>query len=247
MAQLWPLLFDRYSLEISFAHRTFAWISDARGSAQVHCVILGLAKRKDEPKEKRLFSYSEIYGDPVESVHSALSPYLFDASQLNDRHLVIREESKSLRGAPPMVIGSKPIDGGYLIFNDDEKAGFLAREPRARRYLRPFIGGVEYTQNRSRWILDLQETSPAELGAMPAVMERLKAVRDYRLGKIPARKQVGNEAKIPGTSARSRDVTGSSKMIPELFLSSFASVRKSANALTVWRTWVQSWTPLLGS
>ena len=131
VAQLWPLLFDRYSLEISFAHRTFAWISDARGSAQVHCVILGLAKRKDEPKEKRLFSYSEIYGDPVESVHSALSPYLFDASQLNDRHLVIREESKSLRGAPPMVIGSKPIDGGYLIFNDDEKAGFLAREPRA--------------------------------------------------------------------------------------------------------------------
>src|ERR1035441_8251218 len=30
VAQLWPVLFERYGLEISFAHRTFAWGSDAR-------------------------------------------------------------------------------------------------------------------------------------------------------------------------------------------------------------------------
>ena len=38
VAQLWPLLFDR-RLEIAFAHRTFAWGSDARGKAHVHVVI----------------------------------------------------------------------------------------------------------------------------------------------------------------------------------------------------------------
>ena len=38
VAQLWPLLFDRYHLEIAFAHRTFAWGSDARGKAHVHVV-----------------------------------------------------------------------------------------------------------------------------------------------------------------------------------------------------------------
>ena len=42
VGQLWPLLFDRYRLEIAFAHRTFAWGSDARGKAHVHVVILGL-------------------------------------------------------------------------------------------------------------------------------------------------------------------------------------------------------------
>ncbi len=42
VAQLWPLLFDRYGLEISFAHRTFEWGSDARGKAHVHVVIIGL-------------------------------------------------------------------------------------------------------------------------------------------------------------------------------------------------------------
>jgi hypothetical protein len=50
------MLFNKYKLEISFAHRTFAWGSDARGQAHVHVVIIGLARRDMEPKEKRLFA-----------------------------------------------------------------------------------------------------------------------------------------------------------------------------------------------
>jgi len=51
VAQLWPVLFGRYGLEISFAHRTFAWGSDARGKAHVHVVIIGLCRRDDEPPQ----------------------------------------------------------------------------------------------------------------------------------------------------------------------------------------------------
>ena len=40
VAQLWPLLLDHRRLEITFAHRTFAWGSDARGKAHVHVVII---------------------------------------------------------------------------------------------------------------------------------------------------------------------------------------------------------------
>ncbi|MGH9587130.1 MAG: DNA methyltransferase, partial [Acidobacteriaceae bacterium] len=54
VAQLWPILFDRLGLEISFAHRTFAWGSDARGMAHVHVVIIGLTTRANEPSIKRL-------------------------------------------------------------------------------------------------------------------------------------------------------------------------------------------------
>ena len=79
VAQLWPVLFERFQLEIAFGHRTFQWLSDARGAAHVHCVIIGLTRREDEPKEKRLFSYDDISGDPVETRHAALSPYLIDA------------------------------------------------------------------------------------------------------------------------------------------------------------------------
>jgi N-6 DNA Methylase len=202
VAQLWPLLFNRYSLEIAFAHRTFVWLSDARGSAQVHCVIVGLAVASEEPKVKRLFSYPKVDGDPVESPHASLSPYLFDASNLTDRHLVISEVSRPLFGSPPMIIGSKPIDGGYLIFSDEERVEFLAREPGAKEFMRPFIGGVEYTQGRGRWILALQSASPSTIRGMPAVMERLQFVREYREGRRPARKKEEADFKKPGISAR---------------------------------------------
>ena len=58
VSQLWPALFGRYKLEIAFAHRTFAWGSDARGEAHVHCVILGLSPREHTTDTKRLFSYT---------------------------------------------------------------------------------------------------------------------------------------------------------------------------------------------
>ena len=41
VGKLWPILFGRCELEIAFAHRTFEWISEARGMPHVHVVILG--------------------------------------------------------------------------------------------------------------------------------------------------------------------------------------------------------------
>src|SRR5438105_3034076 len=98
VAQLWPVLFGRCGLEISFAHRTFAWGSDARGKAHVHVVIIGLCRRDDEPSTKRLFTYDDIRGDPTESRHASLTPYLFDGSGVADRHLVVDETSQPLSG-----------------------------------------------------------------------------------------------------------------------------------------------------
>src|ERR1019366_7987863 len=116
VAQLWPILFDRYGLEIAFAHRTFSWGSEARGKAHVHVVIIGLAHRDLEPEVKRLFSYPDIKGDPVESQHGALTAYLFDARGVANRHLVVCSTSRAINDAPELRYGSQPIDGGHLIF-----------------------------------------------------------------------------------------------------------------------------------
>ena len=181
VAQLWPLLFDRCKLEIAFAHRTFAWGSDARGVAHVHVVIIGLTKRENERAEKRLFSYADIKGDPVESRHATLTPYLFDASGVHDRHLVVREASQPLSDIPKMVIGSKPIDGGHYILSGTERAEFLHREPRAESLLHPYIGAEEFINGGDRWILALDKVPSSDLRAMPAVMERIAAVKAARL------------------------------------------------------------------
>jgi hypothetical protein len=181
VAQLWPLLF-RAGLEIAFAHRTFAWGSDARGKAHVHVVVIGLAHRNDEPNEKRLFSYDDINGDPHESRHTALSPYLFDASQLADRHLVVRETSVAISGdvVPPVRLGSQPIDGGHLILDSHERVELIARLPGIAPYVREFIGSQEFLNGGERWIMALQ-TAPPQLLRHDAVASRLRAVRQFRL------------------------------------------------------------------
>ena len=179
-AQLWPVLFRRLGLEIAFAHRTFAWGSDARGKAHVHVVVLGLDDREGVPARRRLFSYPDPKGDPVESSHRALSPYLFDAGGLANPHLVVREEARPINGLRQLLTGSQPIDGGHLIFTAADGSSFTADEPAAAPYLRPFVGAREYLHGSERFILALQDAAPSALRAMPKVRERLAAVRKYR-------------------------------------------------------------------
>ena len=180
VAQLWPLLFDRYTLEIAFAHRTFAWGSDARGMAHVHVVIIGLAKQEDAPREKRLFSYDNPKGDPHESRHVSLSPYLFDAGELTDSRIVVQEATAPLNNLPAARMGTKPVVGAHYFFSDANKMKFLQQEPDAAKFFRPFIGAVEFLQAKSRWILHLSDANPAELRKLPLVRERIAAVRQMR-------------------------------------------------------------------
>lgn len=180
VAQLWPILFDRFHLEIAFAHRTFSWGSEARGAAHVHVVVIGLTHRDDEPAEKRLFSYPDIKGDPVESRHAALTAYLFDGRGVANRHLVVREEARPINGAPKLAIGSQIIDDGHFTFLPTEMASFVEREPRAAPYFRQLIGADEYINGTVRWVLTLFDADPSLLNSSSLIKERISAVRAFR-------------------------------------------------------------------
>ncbi len=201
VAQLWPVLFDHCGLEIAFAHRTFPWGSEARGKANVHVVIIGLDRRGNARAERRLYSYPDPKGDPVETRHKAISPYLFDAGGLSDPHLVVREESRPINGLERIVIGSKPIDGGHFIFSEQERDLFLSQEPGAEPYMRPYIGAREFLQGGMRYILYLGDASPADLARLPKVREVIRKVRAYRLGEIPAKGRTPETIKKPGMSS----------------------------------------------
>ncbi|MXW37751.1 MAG: class I SAM-dependent DNA methyltransferase [Acidobacteria bacterium] len=180
VAQLWPVLFGRCGLEIAFAHRTFAWGSDARGMAHVHVVIIGLDDRGGAPTARRLFSYDDPKGDPHESAHVVLSPYLFDAGGLANPQLVVRGESRPINGMAKLVIGSKPVDGGNYVFDADERAALLAREPDAGQFLRPYVGSREFLRGGDRWILALHDAPPQTLRQLPEVRRRVAAVKAMR-------------------------------------------------------------------
>ena len=185
VALLWPRLFAS-GLEIAFAHRTFAWGSDARGKAHVHVVIIGLDRTENERSDKRLFSYPDLNGEPEESRHTALLPYLFDAGRLADPHLIVTDSARPLSSRSVMQRGVQPTDGGHFIFSDRERQDFLDQEPNAEKFFRPFIGAREHINGYSRWILFLEEAEPEELRAMPLVVERIRRVRAMRLASKKA-------------------------------------------------------------
>ena len=181
VAQIWPILFDQYKLEIAFAHRTFAWGSDARGMAHVHVVIVGFDKREYTRAEKQLFSYPNVNGEPEQTRHLALSPYLSDASGLSDPSLTVHKKSKPINGLPEARMGTKPVVGQYYIFSSNEKAEFISSEPQASEYFRPFIGSREFLQGNERYILHLEGIKPDKLAKLPLTRGRVAAVRKMRL------------------------------------------------------------------
>ena len=180
---LWPVLFDRYRLDLAFAHRTFAWGSDARGKAHVHVVIVGLDRGQDARPVKRLFSYADVSGEPDEQRCRALSPYLFDASRMTDPGLTVQKVLRPINGLRRLKTGVQMIDNGLLTFTEEERDEFLAQESGAAKFFRRYIGGDEYINGFHRWILYLAEASPAELRRLPHVADRVAAVRRYRASR----------------------------------------------------------------
>lgn len=181
VAQLWPILLDRCGLEITFAHQTFAWGSEARGKAAVHVTVIGMEQRAYARPSKRLFSYPDIRGEPVETQPNAISPYLTDGSALANPHVVVSEASRPISDIPRLLSGSQPIDGGHLIFDAEARENFLEVEPQAAPFLNPLVGAQEFLHGNKRWILTLQDAPPSILKNMPLTREKLRAVRDFRL------------------------------------------------------------------
>ena len=182
VGELWPVLFDHLKLEISFAHSTFAWSSEARGAAHVHVVILGLLRKENAPARKLFFRCTTPEGNAVASSVSAISPYLTEVLE-SLPYLTVKSIRQPANGMPVLIAGSKPIDDGHYIFRTaSDRDEFIRIEPDAERYIRPYIGAKDVIQGRQRFILALQNASAKDLAKMPAVREKIRAVRAFRAG-----------------------------------------------------------------
>jgi hypothetical protein len=168
---MWRAL-RQYGLHIHFAHRTFKWMSEARGKAAVYCVIIGFSAYEDGTK--RLFEYDAVDGEPHEMTVSQINAYLVDAPWV-----LLENRSRNLFGMPEMMYGSKPTDGGHFLFTDEEKKAFLKKEPAASKLVKPFISAHEYLHGENRWVLWLTEAKPADL-KLPEIHKRVNAVAMFR-------------------------------------------------------------------
>lgn len=180
VGQLWPVLFERFNMRISFAHRTFAWGSDARGKAHVHVVIIGLDKANVAPSPPRLFLYDNVNAEPHESRATAISPYLIDTDGKANQHTVIAEEARPINGLKRLITGSKPIDDGNYIISDEEYDELAVENDPSVKYFRPFIGAREFLQGSTRYIVHPADIPPQEIRKLPEIKKRMEAVRLYR-------------------------------------------------------------------
>ncbi|MFO1487009.1 MAG: DNA methyltransferase [Verrucomicrobiota bacterium] len=201
---LWKALFQ-HGLKIHFGHRTFPWVSEARGMAHVHVVIIGFAAV--DSVNKRIYDYES---DSVTVAKAKnISPYLVEGSDK-----VVTKSSKPLCNVPEIVFGSMPNDGGYLLLDDKAKAELLAKEPAAAKFIRPFLGSEEFINGLSRWCLWLADASPQELRDMTEVMKRVDAVREQRLKS--SRETTRELAKFPTRFGEIRQPVRSYLAVPEV-------------------------------
>lgn len=184
---LWSHLAGK-GIKIHFAHRTFKWTNEARGKAAVHCVIIGFATF--DITRKLLSDYQTPTSEPHEIECKNINPYLIDQA-----NVIITNRQKPICDVPQLVFGNMPNDDGNLLFDDEERAEFLRKEPGAEKFILPFISAHEFINGERRWCLWLKDAPPAEWRRLPEVMKRVQAVRAFRSkSKRPATQKL---AEVP--------------------------------------------------
>lgn len=189
VGQFWPLVYG-HGKDISFAHESFKWGSDAAGKAQVHVVVVGLEhKRQMVDRKKRLFCYEDA--GVFETEPRCISPYMLGMQAATP---IVKKTCKPINGLPRIADGAVPLDGGNLTLTDQERVKLLSKEPEALKFLRPFIDADDFLACKQRWLLYLKDV---ELGTVkrdfPEVMKRVNATRSYRMScKRPASKKLAN-------------------------------------------------------
>jgi hypothetical protein len=211
---LWGELFQRYHLKIHFAHRTFAWMSEARGKAHVHVVIIGFGAF--DRADKRIYDYETQTDEPMAVSVSNINPYLIAAGDVT-----VRTRVEPINGAPPISYGSMMIDKDRkagdeagLILSREHKDALLAECPKLAPYIRVIYGGDEFLNGVERWCLWLVDAPPRPIRDCALLRDRIETVRRFR--ESSGREQTRKLAATPSLFGEIRQPNTPYILIPKV-------------------------------
>jgi hypothetical protein len=204
---LGPIL-SEHGFEIDFAHRTFAWRSEAPGAANVHVVIIGFSHLGQVPR-RRLFDYRDPKGEPVERTVKRINLYLAEADCVYPG----KRTRPFIATLPIATKGSQPTDGGHLLVPEEEYVQVSA-DAVAARYLRLFRQGQDFLNGGNRWCLWLVDASPADLAESPVIKKRLAAVAEER--RKSKTESVRLQASTPALFTQNRQAKVEYLALPEV-------------------------------
>jgi hypothetical protein len=170
---LWPELMNKYGIKIHFAHQTFKWWNEARDRAAVYCVIIGFGRI--DRKEKYIYHYADVAGNPVEISASQINAYLVDAPVM-----FIQKRNQPLCNVSVMVKGSSPTDDGNFLLTQEERDSLIVQDKSLAEIIRPFTGAREYLHNIQRYCIWLKGVSPDKYRKIKAIQKKIENVHAMR-------------------------------------------------------------------
>ncbi|MGB4957117.1 MAG: DNA methyltransferase [Candidatus Saccharimonas sp.] len=197
---MFPKIFAE-KVEIGFAYTSFKWQNSARDNAGVTVAIISL--RNYQNTNKYLFTNS------IKNKASNISPYLADSS-----NIVVYKTNHSLGGLPHMSFGNMPLDGGGLIFSDEEYRQVISSHHDAERLFRIIAGADEYINSRIRYCIWIDSDEKLmEAIAIPDIKARIDSVREFRESSSDAgtRKKASTPYKL-----REMNISASTILVPSV-------------------------------
>ncbi|WKT88267.1 hypothetical protein QYR02_12510 [Microbacterium maritypicum] len=165
---MFPTIFNM-GIEIGFAYTSFKWENNAKHNAGVTVAVIGLRNQSSDPKY--------IFTDGLEISATNINGYLADAPSI----VVGRQMKPISPDLPAMAFGSKPTDGGYFVFEPDERAWLLDHYPQADRFVKRYVGAADYINDIERYCLWITDREANAALGIPAIADRLKKLAAWRL------------------------------------------------------------------
>jgi hypothetical protein len=226
-AVLWGYM-SRFEMSIDFAHRTFAWQSEAPGAAAVHVVIVGFSA--GVAAKKMLYMYEDLKAEPLVLKVGNINPYLVDAPWV----VVGTRTSPLSLEAPVMRFGSMPHDGGHLLLSPEQADEVKAKDAVAAPFVTRLIGSAELIRGEMRycyWLVDAPPSVFSTSKYIAAACEKVISVRKASPdpsavkavatpGLFKARRQPkGRYLAVPGVSSETRRYVPLAFFPPEVIAS----------------------------
>lgn len=199
---LWYDLFKNHTIKINFAYKSFVWESEASEKAKVHVVIIGFSNNNRPEK----FIYD---GARVKKANN-INGYLVDGPNIS----IISSSTPLTENVPIIRRGLDPVDGGNLIFTEEEKNDFLTKTPDSEKFFRPFMMGKDFIDRKPRYCLWLKDKDITEIKSNSAIMDRVKKVKEFRLSSKS--EQTRRAADTPTLFYRNNDLKSDYIAIPKV-------------------------------
>jgi len=164
---LWlPIL--NLGMEISFAYTSFKWTNNAKHNAGVTCIIVGVSNKSN--KNKILLSNTE------KMLVENINPYLSPAG-----NVFIERSKNTIASLPEMKFGNMAYDGGALILSEQERRGFITKNPNAKKFIKNLVGALEFIQGKNRYCIWIKDAECQEALLISDLNTRIEKCRLSRL------------------------------------------------------------------